>query len=388
VLSPLCLGLGLLSAEFALCTAGYLIAYAAFVDDDRPARRIAALLPSAAVLGGWALTYRLLGHSAHGSGLYINPMSEPVAFAFELAERGTMLLAGQLGVPPSNLWTWVSRDRQGAVVFAAAVFVWFAVRTMLPVLKDDRRARFWALGLVLSLPPACAAFPEDRLLFFAGIGAMPLVATFVSRCLVSRPRIADLVRAPVVLAVSFLVLHVAVAPALLPYRTLYMYRYDRQLEQAGDTLFRHASSKSDFLVVVNAEDFYFAGMMPLVRVAQGRPPVGRLLTLAGTLGEVELTRLDDRTLRVAPNGGFLSRVLNQIYRSRSHPMQRGSHVNLLGIDVSVSEVDQWGEPIEATFRFATNLDDPGLKWVVWSDGAYRRFEPPAVGLSVVVGGAG
>jgi hypothetical protein len=315
-------------------------------------------------------------------------MSEPIAFAFELVERATMLLAGQLGVPPSNLWTWVSREQQGAVVFAAAVFVWFAGRTMVPVLRSDRRARFWALGLILSLPPACAAFPEDRLLFFAGIGAMPLIAMFLSRAFGGALRLADLSRAPVVVALALGALHLAVAPALLPYRTLYMYRYDRQLEQAADSLFRHPLSKSEFLVVVNAEDFYFAGMMPLVRVAQERPPVGRMLTLAGTLDEVDLSRLDDRTLRVAPKGGFLSRVLNQIYRSRSHPMPRGSHVDLLGIDVAVSEVDQWGEPSEATFRFAYDLDDPRLKWVVWRDGAYHRFEPPKVGSSVIVGGNG
>ncbi|HJN73520.1 MAG TPA: hypothetical protein QGF58_06255 [Myxococcota bacterium] len=43
-------------------------------------------------------------------------------------------------------------------------------------LRNDRRARFLALGSFGSLVPLCAAFPMDRLLIFAGIGFFGLLA--------------------------------------------------------------------------------------------------------------------------------------------------------------------------------------------------------------------
>ena len=387
LVGPVLFGVGLLSAEFALCAGGYLIAYAIFVDEARWSRRLGAVLPWVAVAGAWAFAYRSLGHAARGSGLYIDPLSDPIPFAFEFFERGTVLLLGQFGTPPSNLWTWVDRARQGYVVFGGAVFLLFVAKMLWPILRRDRTARFWALGTLLSLPPACATFPEDRLLFFAGLGAMPLVAVFLVQCFDAATELWSWPRLAKALGVFFVAVHALAAPLFLPFRSLYMHRYDARIEAAGDKLFRHVREPSkDSLIVVNGEDFYFLGMLPLTRVARNERTVGRMLSLAGTLDDVEMRRLNDTTLEVRPRDGFLSRVFNRIYRGLSQPMRRGSQVNLLGVDITVTEVNQWSEPLAARFEFALPLEDKRFVWVAWKDDDFIPFRVPKVGETVVVRG--
>lgn len=387
LLTALCLLLGLLSAEFALCTAGYLAAHALVLDPARPRRRVLAAGVWVVPLAGWAATYRALGHESVGSGLYINPVSNPAAFLFELVERGLVLLLGQLGAPPSNLWVSIDRREQGYLVLFAALFVIVAAKLLWPLLKRDRIARFWALGMVLSLPPACATFPEDRLLFFAGLGAMPLVARYWQAVFGPErslwPR-----RAPAVaLGAFWILLHGAAAPALLPYRSLHMARYDAKIRRAGDALFALVSpEQGDSLVVVNGPDFYFLGMLPFTRVARGLPTVGRMIALAGTLDPIDLTRVDEHTIELTVPDGFLSRTFNRIYRGRSYPMRRSQRISLLGLEIEVTEVDQWGEPTRARFEFALDLDSPRLKWAVWKNGTFERWTPPAVGETVTVQG--
>ena len=56
----------------------------------------------------------------------------------------------------------------GAAAIVVALFV--------PLILRDRVARFWGLGLVLSLVPIGAVGPENRLLGFVGLGSMALLA--------------------------------------------------------------------------------------------------------------------------------------------------------------------------------------------------------------------
>ncbi len=387
LLTTIYLALGLCSAEFALCTVGYFVAYVLFVESAPLGRRLLGAIPWLVPLIGWSVAYRLLGHTTHGSGLYIDPVSDPTSYVFELFERGSVLLMGQFVAPFSDTWTRSGPYLQGLIVFWAAMVLWFMARVAWPVLSRNRMARFWAAGLVLSLPPACATFPEDRLLFACGIGAFPLIAIFLAETAraaasreVSKPRLA--------LAGAWILLHAVVAPLLLPYRSLHMYRYDRAIEAAGDSAFATIRDpKRQSLIVVNAENYYFIGMMPLIRLSRGQPITPRMVALAGSLDPVTLTRIDDRRIEVTPKDGFLSREFDRIYRSRERPFTRGSLVDLLGVKITVTEVNQWGDPMSAIFDFALPLENPRYQWVVWEKGRYEPFVLPKIGSSVVVKGS-
>jgi hypothetical protein len=387
-LTVLFLGLALGSAEFALSVAGYFVAYLLFVDDARISRRLLAASTWVVPFIAWGVVYRKLGHATHGSGLYIDPLRDPLSYTFELVERCTVLLMGQIGAPFADTWAQSTAYFQGLLVFWAAMLVWAVAWTLWPLLRHDRRARFWAAGLVLSLLPAGATFPEDRLLLLAGVGAFPLVASSIG-ALVERPAwLAARKRSAVLFGWASLLLHATIAPLLLPYRSLRMFRYERELKSASDSAFSHVTrARGEALILVNAEDYYSAGMATVARVSRGESTIARMLTLAGTLSEVVIRRPDEYSLEVRPTGGFLSREFNRIYRSRTAPFTRGERIDLLGVEVTVTEVNQWGEPLVALFTFALPLEHARYKWVVWKNGHYEPFVPPAVGSSVEVGGA-
>jgi hypothetical protein len=381
---------GLCSAEFALCAVGYFVSYTVFVDRAPWSRRLLASSSWCSALLGWFLAYRVLGHSTRASGLYIDPLGEPVAYAFEMAERATVLVMGVFGAPPSDVWTQSGPYLQGLAVFWATTFAAFVFWVLWPTLQRDRISRFWAAGLILSLLPACATFPEDRLLFFAGLGAMPLIARLVASCFgpeasASRESATTRRKPALVLASAWLVLHGVVAPLLLPYRSLTMFRYERSLREAGNSLFESTPlDPGSAIVAVNSENFYFAGMIAMTRAARAEATAARMLTLAGTLEDVTLTRMDAKRLEVRPKLGFLSRVFNQLFtRQRS---TRGDQLDLQGVVVTISEVDQWGRPTAAIFEFALPLEDSHYRWVSWRNGRYELFTVPPPGSSIVVRG--
>jgi hypothetical protein len=63
-------------------------------------------------------------------------------------------------------------------------------------------------------------------------------------------------------------------------------------------------------------------------------------------------------------------------------MGLGEAVVLSDMTASITAVDERGEPTEASFRFATPLEDAERAWVTWDRGRFRNFTPPPVGASV------
>lgn len=386
-LAAVAFALALGSAELATCAVGYFIAHALFVDRAPWKKRLAGALPWLAPLAAWAVFYRRLGFTTRGSGLYIHPLAAPLEYVLAAAERGSVLLMGQLAAPFSDSWTHSEPYAQGLIVFWAAMVLWVLAAVAWPLVRDDRRARFWLAGLLLSLPPACATFPEDRLLLLAGVGAFPFIVLLVERIAERAARLEKLPFAERLVAVSLASVHGFLGPALLPGRSLHMRRYDTRVQSAGRSAFDIPDdAHPDVLFVLNGEDFYFTGMMGITRVARRERTTPRMLTLAGTLEPVAVRRLDEQRLEVRPRNGFVSRTFDRLYFSSTKPFRRGVTLHLAGIDITIEEVNQWGEPTAAIFTFAYPLEAAAYRWVVWKHDHYERFVLPKVGDTAVIEG--
>src|SRR5690606_34338726 len=96
-LSPLVLLVALLSGEGAIAICGYLLAYAIFLDRGSWRARAMSLLPCAALVVVWRVVYKALGYGVANSGLYFDPIGDPVGFLGALAERAPVLLFAQVG---------------------------------------------------------------------------------------------------------------------------------------------------------------------------------------------------------------------------------------------------------------------------------------------------
>lgn len=382
-LVPVCLLLGLGSNELAAGIAGYLVAHALLLDRARYRRRLGAALPWLIVLIGWAVLYKTAGYGTHGSGIYLDPLATPAAFLKKLPRRFSALLLGMFAMPTSSLW-YVELAHAWAIAVGAGFLVLFAF-ALLPLLRRDAHARFWALGMVLSTLPACAAGTSDRLLFLPGVGGLALVAQLIGAVF---DRSTELVpsgslRIPVLaLAGELCAMHVFLAPVFLPVRVLRLGPYDKVLAQARHAAYDGLRSPEQDVIVLNAPDYYFGSLLVSTRAARHEPMARHTRVLYGGLEPITVTRLDAHTLAVSAPHGFLESPFDRVYRSLREPMGAGQGLQLTRALIIVTRANARGEPTRIRVRTAQPLDK--LRIIAWNGTRYVRFDLPPPGKSRIV----
>ncbi len=396
VAAPLCLFVSVLSAEAGIATCAYLFAYEVTLGRGRWTRRLAALLPSVAVVLIWRLLYNLLGYGAAGGGFYFDPVREPVGYALVILKRVPFLLGGQ--------WTTLPPELHSFMPLWSTMLVWSVMMLvavgfpllMRPFLKSRAGARFWLLGMYLSALPFCATIPMGRSLAFVAIGGFGLIAEFV----VSAKRGADWMPQgwwrvnPILwLATFFLLAH---GPFALLFRIMApgtaatMEAEAVQVTKIGTS---EAMAQQD-LIVVNAPNPSAFLYEPFARAYDGRPMPRRVRMLAPGFGAVDVIRVSANELLVRsvedslfdcerhgrPDFVYFYRYLSDVRGSR-HPLRPGQRIRAPGMVVTVNAVDSRGRPGTVTFSFDVPLEDASLKWLWWDwdKDVYRPFELPAEG---------
>jgi hypothetical protein len=255
-----------------------------------------------------------------------------------------------------------------------------------PLLRRDRLARFWALGMLLATVPVSATVPGDRLLTFPGIGAAGLLAQFWAFVFGAPDAPAGRWwRVPArAVAWSLVAVHAMIAPALLPLRAgnpLGPWWVEQRLYVRPDW---DAPLEGRTVVVVNAPSPMHANLLVLRRELEGRSVPRRIRTLAPAMPAVTVRRLDERTLAIRPRGGYLRFALDRVFRSERRELALGEQVKLTGMTVTVTALTADGRPDEATFRFDEPLESPSLVWLCFRGDGFEPFTPPAVGREVEI----
>lgn len=406
MLAPVAFLLALLSNEGAIAAFGYLIAFALFLDRGPPAARLRSLLPCAAVGVAWSIVYKLGGYGAAGSGLYVDPGAHPLAFLRQAVDHAPRLLFGQFGLPSDMQWM-MSQRAASAAWWIAVAFLLLIAALVAPLVRRDRLARFWTAGMLISLVPACATFPSDRLLFFAGIGGTGLLAQLCAAVLSGvrayDPRAWRKWPARGVCALLG-VIHLILAP-------LGLLQLPGNLEQFGAVPARAAASlpwdetvRGQTVLIVNTPTCYVSAIAFLIRALERDAVLPEdAFVLGSGLHSTEIRRLDANTLVVACAGGFLAEpgspepgreheqplfdtrygfaMLDQLYRGRK-PMRVGERIELNGVSAEIRAITTDGRPAEVGFHFAQALDDPNYRWLRWQDGLYVPFELPREGGAI------
>jgi hypothetical protein len=377
--APLLLLLGLCAGEAALVTAAYLVAYAVCLDRGRFTARLATLWRYAAVIVVWRAGYDLLGYGVHGSGLYVDPIGSPATFALAALERLPVLLLSLLALPWADLWELYPLTvpaLQPVVFTLGAVVIGLFVTLALPVLRENPRARFWALGSVLALLPTCATFPHDRLLLGASLGAMAFIAELLRRFFVAS---APPWRRRAVVALGSI--HLALAPLLLPFRAAHVADLDRPLRAGADSLPRSSETS---VVLLNPPIDPLAAYLPAYREAGGQPRPKHQLWLATGVSELTLTSVDAHTILLRPSDGFLSSSSQLMLRDRRRPPPLGEKIELEIAEIRVTRLTTDGRPLEVQVEFREPIRSDRLVWMRWGAQGYVPFTLPADGSSMVV----
>jgi hypothetical protein len=410
IAAPFILLLSLLSTEAGVATFAYLFAYALIIDREKWLRRALSLAPSFIVIVGWRINYNALGYGAHGSGFIIDPGREPLRYLRAVLQRAPILLSGQWGWQPAEMFNLFSDYAKGWNLLAAAAFLVLILIVFLPLLRNNRVALFWFAGMLLCVLPICATGPMNRNLLFVAIGAFGLMALFIGGLTAKDSWVpkSRLWRVPAwIICVTLIFIHVGIAAAgRIKAPQLVAFVFDTfystvKVDQSVDLTNRT-------LVVVNAPNPLLVLGSPVLRDYWGEPLPKRTRILAPGFAPLEITRTAEATLLVKARAGNLLTVdrsrrdfqlnfvyfydhFNSLFRPEDVPFQVGERTELSDMSVEVITVDDVGQPVQVQFRFGVSLDDPSLCWFKWNWkegglGCYSAFQLPAVGEKLAIEG--
>ena len=407
--APGALLLAVLSSEAAVACGAYLLSYALFLDRGPMRRRLVALVPCAAVGFVYVLAYKAMGYGARASAAYVDIGQEPWRFLGTLLERGPISLWGQIGHPPPDLYTSLSQPAARQAWWVAVGMLVLSGLLLTPLLRRDSRARFWACGMLLALPPSCGMYPDSRLLGYVSLGAASLLAMFVAAAWRGGggPRrgwrstswrwLARLLTLPL------LFVHLVQDPRTVWSKAGALAGLNSFLTGVAATLPSDPEVRSQQAVIVNSPSFYLTYYASPHKVLRGHTIPRETLTLATSLHPIEVHRPSRQALTVRPLGGFLLpagtvppgrplpansfnhflQEFDLVFRAPA-PFRVGERIDRRRVRIEIDEVTEDGRPAAVSFLFDADLEDPSWRWLRWQNGGFTAWQPPAVGASVTL----
>ena len=372
----------LLSGEAGLGIIAYFFAYQLILDKGSLIKRMAYLVPYGIIVMAWRAAYQALGFGAIGSDIYLDPMTYPRDFSLAVIERIPVLMLSQWLQFPVDLWMIFLRNYQLVLTAAGAVVMVMLGLLFRCLLKESAEARFWGLGMLVSLVPLCAGPPMDRMLIFAGIGAFGLLAGQADKLFLSESKGGRLLSWAVGI---LLLIHVIIAPVLLPVRiwsTVKMFDIFKSIERAMPN---DQDLKKQSLILLQGNEI-FVSHLPFIRTLEGGVVPKRISFLAQMWRKMTVKRLDDSTLLIRPVEGFIPRPVDRFFRHLDPPFKPGQKIECTEFTVEVLEVTPDGRPAAAAFRFKLPFDDPSLRLIYFGPKGIDRFKPPELGAETTFPG--
>ncbi len=372
---------GLLCGEMAVSTGLYILAYGVFLDKGRWFDRVISILPYALAGAIWVGVRAMLGYGAQGSGHYIDPLASPALFVDLLWTRGMNLLGGLFfavppefgsALPPARIWLY-------CVLFVLLlVLAW-------PLLRRDRRARFWLAGALLCLLPVASTVPHSRLLLAASIGGAGFLGLWLQAWREGR-----LYQQPVLKKITMvwagllIMLNLGVSALLLPLEA-----YSMRL--AGDAKVISGALSWDLPrynngttpILINPPLSSAGGYINGVRAYNGLPLAAKTWLLASGIRDLTLTVINSRAFDLASEQGLYDPVQEGMLRGPQSPLAAGDSLRLPGVIITVMEANN-GVPTRARFQFVQPLDSDAYQFYVWNQGKVQACRLPAKGSVVVL----
>jgi hypothetical protein len=376
--------LGLGCGEATLGAAAYIVAWQLLREKGPWFKRLLPLAPYTLIAVLWRLAYDLRGYGVRGFSLYLDPVQQPLGFLGALAERLPLLVTAQWLQAPVDVWLALPRRAQIAASVVASLLVASVCVLLWNLLRRDAQARFWALGMVFSLVPLCAAFPMDRLLLFAGLGAFGLMAALFESCGVwprKEVRRGKLRRRAAQLLLLF---HLPLAASLLIARNFALPLFGSFFEAGARLAPRGPEVARQTFVFVNGNEFFIT-YTHIIRTATGHSPAPlRMAQLSSLLTLNRVRRTDAQTLVITAEGGFFSDTLDRLFVSPGQKYPIGQRYQRPDFVAEIRAVTGDGRPLEIAYRFSVPLENSGLRWLYWKNRRLMEFPLPAVGECVTV----
>lgn len=364
VLGPLALLAALLAGEMGVAVFGFLLAYALTIERAGVGRGLGALVPYVLVIIIWRVVYDSLGYSVFGSGIYVDPITEPMRWLSGMPGRALELLVYLLG-PPGR----IDAAALGRIIGAVLVIITVALVAARSGADARRSLAFVVCAVPLSLVPMTTTTPHDRVLVLATIGSCLAFGEVIAAALDPK-RWSLLTRLG---ALVVFVIHYMLSPTA---SLLVAANVDRlRVSNAGYPIAAQlddAELRRQSLVILHTPNLLLASLLSPSREALGlnRPNFSWVLHAEPT-ADVEIRRVDARTLELHDPRGWLRGPDSELMRSAAEPFEVGDEIDTLDFRLRVLEVVD-GRPTRISVRFRASLDEPTFAVVTWTG---EDFEP-------------
>jgi len=401
IAAPICLLCALLSTEAGIAILAYILSYSLFLDQSSFRQRLMALLPACLITILWRLTYNYLGHGAFG-GSVIDPVAEPLRYLMALVERAPILLMGQWGFVPSNMYMLLSDQAKTIAWYTSIITLTLIFLFMLPLLYRNKLAKFWFVGMLLSVFPICATLPMDRNLLFVAIGAFALIVQFVGG-LGSKATWLSISRtwrlSAWILVIILLIIHILFSIYLKNKNPL---SSSAKLIETMMAIEAPESIENKDLVVVNAP--LTLSCLPTYRVYKEEPLPRSISMLALGLSSIEIYRETEfKLVMQSVSGNLFSsnhdvslhlshglQAINEILRDWKIGFYEGEKIVSSRFTVEVLTVDSDKLPSRIALTFTKPLGDNSMYWTYWDweSFSYTPFTVPKIGEKHIISGPG
>ena len=366
-LAPLCLALALLAGEIGVSVVAFLVSYSLLLHRGSWTQRLRLLWPHAVITLFWFRWRQTGGFGSEGSGFYVDPLRDPVGFLSLAMDRALALVLGQWTPFPSDWATLIRLGTAEALALRVAGLLLMAGLAFLlwGALTRSATCRFFALSSMLALVPVLAVAPQNRLLFFVGLGGMGVVACLADD-LARRSGAGLIPRVRKVGLAVLLVLHLILAPMMALLFLQMQNSASRRMEVASASVPDDHLAQKTVVLLNPADSVYLTTSIPMIRMAEGRPRPKTMRTLAHGGSSMVVERKSDRVLTVSLDAGLFPDSFSRYYRSSDLAFEVGERVTLTGFEAQVLELNDDGDPTVIRYTFDRSLNDPALLFLEWN----------------------
>lgn len=366
--------------EAALAGVAFIVAYE--IAQGRRARWVSTW-PLAVVVIAWAVVHTAWGYGASFSGIYVDPLAEPLAWAAAAVERGPILAADLVFATPTGLLALGGRgllaQQLVGVVALAVGALW--LRRMAARGSGERlaRLRWFAWAAVLALVPMVSAFVSARLLVMPAIAAHVVLAAAILDGVDAGTATGWAARARMALAAVLLVAHGILAPWWCAREISDLRTFSAAVDRAARDAPIRPGDRVVVLAVVDPATLLYP---QLIRALDRRPPPASWIVLSASPGRHRLTRLDRHTLELEIPGGMLRSHVEQMFRRADRLPRTGETITLDEVTAEVRDVDAEGAPTRVRFGFTVPLDDPSWAFLLATPAGFVRYPLGPSGVAV------
>jgi hypothetical protein len=409
----LCFTLSFGFGEYALCALGYVVAYEAILGRGTRSVRLQHLWPVAVPTFAFLAIRGAFHYTPRGSGVYVDPVSDPLAFAVAAMQRVPVLTADMVLDLRGEYWTfgmdpWIYRwlDPSWIPVNSfARLDAWRTAHVAFGVLacvlfgllcrwvwrwSDNPHLRWLGVGSALSLVPVIASFPSSRLLLLPLVGFCPLLAAlFCTGVARVRTLFGSGARARAlalsIIATGACAYHLILGTWLTRDQMVGIDQGSHQMRNAVLALEADSRFPSQHVVLLAAAEGNTSMYVPLTRWVYGRSVPVSCFVLSLVPSAYALQRVADNafTIEYYKPASLLRTAAEQLLRGPQTPLRENQVFDAGLFRVTILSLRN-GLPSRLLVQFDWPLEHPALRFMLSTREGIRVFKLPPVGAVVSV----